>query len=184
MRVILASQSPRRKELLSRLIDDFDIMPADIDESGKDQYPPVEYVERMAEQKSAQIAKEYPDALVIGCDTVVIKDHKIFGKPASREEAFQMLKSLSNATHKVCTAVAIRRKDKLEQALTYADVTFYPLTDEEINSYLDMGEYADKAGAYGIQGKAGVFVKAIQGDYYCIVGFPVGKVHQMLKHFE
>lgn len=182
--IILASQSPRRKELLARLVADFSIMPADINEEVKNQYAPVDYVEAMAEQKAALIAASHPENLVIACDTIVVLDNQILGKPVSREDAFHMIQSMSGRSHEVYTAVVLRQENHLERALTSAEVTFYPLTEKEINEYLDCGEYADKAGAYGIQGAAGVFVEKVVGDFYSIVGFPIGRVHQMLKKFE
>lgn len=183
MQIILASQSPRRKELLGRLVNHFDIMPADIDEEVKDQYSPIDYVEAMAELKAALIAKTHTEALVIACDTIVVHHGRILGKPVSRGDAFQMIQSMSGTAHKVLTAVVIRRGNQIERALTTAEVSFYPLTEKEIENYLDHEEYSDKAGAYGIQGAAGVFVKEVVGDFYAIVGFPIGKVHQMLKKF-
>lgn len=184
MTVILASQSPRRQELLRWLIADFAVQPADINEEVKDQYAPTDYVMEMARQKAAVVADEQPEALVIASDTVVVLDDQILGKPKSREEAFSMLKNMSGGSHLVYTSVVIRQGDQRAEKLTSAKVTFYPLTDEEINRYLDSDDYKDKAGAYGIQNGAGVFVEQIDGDYYSIVGFPVGAVNQMLKEFK
>lgn len=184
MTVILASQSPRRQELLGWLMSDFLIQPADINEDVKEQYAPKEYVMEMARQKAAVVATDHPTALTIASDTIVVLEDQILGKPKSREEAFQMLKSMSGGSHLVYTSVVMRNKDKQVEKLTSAKVTFYPLTDEEINHYLDSDDYKDKAGAYGIQNGAGVFVKKIEGDYYSIVGFPVGAVNQMLKAFD
>lgn len=184
MTVVLASQSPRRKELLKWLIPDFMVQPADIDEEVKDQYAPKEYVMEMARQKSAVVAEKQPGALIIASDTVVVLADKILGKPKNRQEAFTMLKSMSGGSHLVYTSVVIRQQEKLEERLMSAKVTFYSLSDEEINHYLDSDDYKDKAGAYGIQNGAGVFVERIDGDYYSIVGFPVGAVNQMLKNFE
>ena len=180
MTVILASQSPRRQELLRWLITDFVVQPADIDEEVKDQYMPTDYVMEMARQKAAAIADEYPEDLVIASDTVVVLEEQILGKPKSREEAFGMLKSMSGGSHLVYTSVVICQEEQVAEKLTSAKVTFYPLTDAEINRYLD----SDKAGAYGIQNGAGVFVEKIEGDYYSIVGFRVGAVNQMLKDFD
>ncbi|MBO0409727.1 septum formation protein Maf [Enterococcus hulanensis] len=184
MTVILASQSPRRRELLSWLITDFSIQPADIDEEVKDQYAPKEYVMEMARQKAAVVAEEHPEALVIASDTVVVLGEEILGKPKSREEAFGMLKNMSGGSHLVYTSVVLKKEEQLSEELSSATVTFYDLTDDEINRYLDSDDYKDKAGAYGIQNGAGVFVKKIEGDYYSIVGFPVGVVNQMLKKFN
>ncbi|MFC4772511.1 Maf family protein [Enterococcus hermanniensis] len=184
MSVILASQSPRRKELLRWLIPDFSIQPADIDEEVKVQYTPKEYVMEMAQQKAAVIAKKHPEDLVIASDTTVVWHDQILGKPKSREEAFEMLRGMSGETHLVYTSVVLRKATQIEEQLTFAKVTFYPLSEEEINRYLDSGDYKDKAGAYGIQNGAGVFVEKIEGDYYSIVGFPIGTVNQMLKKFN
>lgn len=184
MTVILASQSPRRRELLSWLITDFSIQPADIDEEVKDQYTPKEYVMEMARQKAAVVADEHPEALVIASDTVVVLGEEILGKPKSREEAFGMLKNMSGGSHLVYTSVVLKKEEQLSEELSSATVIFYDLTDDEINRYLDSDDYKDKAGAYGIQNGAGVFVKKIEGDYYSIVGFPVGVVNQMLKKFN
>ncbi|SET43862.1 septum formation protein [Enterococcus malodoratus] len=184
MTVILASQSPRRQELLRWLITDFVVQPADIDEEVKDQYMPTDYVTEMARQKAAAIADEYPEDLVIASDTVVVLGEQILGKPKSREEAFGMLKSMSGGSHLVYTSVVICQEEQVAEKLTSAKVTFYPLTEAEINRYLDSDDYKDKAGAYGIQNGAGAFVEKIEGDYYSIVGFPVGAVNQMLKDFD
>lgn len=181
MTVILASQSPRRQELLHWLMDDFEIQPADINEDVKDQYAPKDYVMEMARQKAAVVAEEHSKALVIASDTVVVLDNQILGKPKDREEAFGMLKGMSGGSHLVYTSVVLRKEDRLIEELSSAIVTFYDLTDDEINRYLDSDDYKDKAGAYGIQNGAGVFVEKIEGDYYSIVGFPVGLVNQMLK---
>ena len=183
MAIILASQSPRRRELLGHLVTDFQVLPADIDETVLLDEGPTDYVMRMANTKGDKVAKSYPDDLIISSDTIVVWDKQILGKPRDRKEAFEMLRQLSGAAHLVYTGVVLQKGAKRSQALTQAEVSFYDLTDAEINRYLDSGEYADKAGAYGIQGQAGVFVKEIQGDYYSIVGFPVGAVNQMLKEF-
>lgn len=183
MAIILASQSPRRRELLGHLVTDFQVLSADIDETVLLDESPTDYVMRMANTKGDKVAKSYSDDLVISSDTIVVWDKQILGKPHDRKEAFEMLRQLSGAAHLVYTGVVLQKGAKRSQALSQAEVSFYDLTDAEINRYLDSGEYADKAGAYGIQGQAGVFVKEIQGDYYSIVGFPVGAVNQMLKEF-
>lgn len=183
MAVILASQSPRRKELLGRLVREFKVEPADIDETVHENDQPEEYVMRMAREKAKHVAHDHPEDLVIACDTIVVAKGEILGKPNDREDAFRMLKMMSGATHHVYTATVLRRGSKTSAALVPAKVLFFPLTDDEINDYLDTQEYRDKAGAYGIQGQAGLFVKKIDGDYYSIVGFPLGVINQMLKEF-
>lgn len=183
MEIILASQSPRRKELLGWLVDEFTILPADIDETVRASDAPVDYVQAMAANKAELVAKDHRNALVIASDTIVATEKTILGKPTSRGDAFNTLKALGGRTHFVYTAVVMRRGEQMEKALASAEVTFYPLSDEEINRYLDTGDYADKAGSYGIQSLAGSFVEKINGDYYSIVGFPIGVVQQMLKKF-
>lgn len=183
MAIILASQSPRRRELLGYLVTDFQVMPADIDETVLLAETPENYVMRMANTKGDKVAAGRQEDLVISSDTIVVCESQILGKPHDRKEAYEMLRQLSGGTHLVYTAVVLQQGEKRSQALTQAAVSFYDLTDAEINRYLDSGECTDKAGAYGIQGQASVFVKAIQGDYYSIVGFPVGAVNQMLKEF-
>ncbi|HIY58950.1 MAG TPA: septum formation protein Maf [Candidatus Tetragenococcus pullicola] len=184
MSVILASQSPRRKELLYQLIENFKIVPANIDETIGKTGDPKAYVSAMAENKAKEVAKKYPNDLVIGCDTIVYHQGKILGKPLSRKEAYQMLENMSGQTHTVYTAVAMRKEDKICSRLVSCSVTFFDLLEEEIQRYLDKKEYADKAGAYGIQGAASVFVKKVCGDYYSVVGFPIGVVAQMMKEFS
>lgn len=182
MKVVLASQSPRRKELLGRLIPEFDIHPADIDETPLAAEDPKTYVQRMAAEKAAAVKKHYEaDVLVVASDTTVVFGQEILGKPENKKEAKDMLQKLSGTTHEVYTAVVLMKDSYEEALLTQAFVTFYPLTDADIENYLATGDYADKAGAYGIQSFAGAFVKEIKGDYYSIVGFPMGAVYQALK---
>ncbi len=184
MDVILASQSPRRKELLAWLVPAFEVRPADIDETPKENEDPLEYVARMAEEKAAVIAASHPDQLVIASDTTVAIGQTILGKPADAQEAEEMLQLLSGKEHLVYTSVVLQKGKHMEKVLSQAAVTFYPLSNDDISQYLSTGDYQDKAGAYGIQGPAGIFVKKIEGDYYSIVGFPVGAVNQVLKHFN
>ncbi|OTN88574.1 septum formation protein Maf [Enterococcus sp. 7E2_DIV0204] len=184
MAVILASQSPRRHELLSRIISDFEVVPADIDEDVKSYFTPMDYVLTMAAQKAAHIAKQYPNDLVIGSDTIVTIDNEILGKPTSREDGFRMLRQLSGRTHKVYTSVVLMKDDQESSATVPATVEFYDLTDEEINRYLDTKEYEDKAGAYGIQEQGALLVKSIQGDYYSIMGLPIATLYRMLPSFD
>lgn len=173
MQYILASQSPRRKELLARVIADFQAVPADIDETPYPSEQPVDYVQRMATQKAETILKAYPEAVVIGSDTSVICQNQILGKPQDENDARFMLKMLSGQTHEVYTAVSIQSKDKVANFISKAAVTFYPMTEEEITQYLLEDEYKDKAGAYAIQGLASKYIQSIEGDYYAIVGLPV-----------
>lgn len=179
--MILASASPRRKELLSFVINHFTINPADIDETVNVDETPKEYVSRMAREKAKEIVKLYPNETVIGCDTTVVLDNEIMGKPIDQKDAYNMLEKLSGTTHKVMTAVCVITPEETYEHVEVVDVLFYDLDDEEITSYIKTGEPMDKAGAYGIQGKASVFVKEIKGDYFSIVGLPVGYLNQLFK---
>lgn len=181
MKIVLASQSPRRKELLGRLVPAFSIQPADIDETPKPNEDPLAYVQRMAAEKAAAVQKESEETLVIASDTTVVLGNEILGKPEDDDEAKRMLRKFSGTTHDVYTAVVITDGTQEERILSQAAVTFYELTDEEIERYLATGDHRDKAGAYGIQSYAGAFVESISGDYYSIVGFPIGAVNQVLK---
>ncbi len=181
MAIILASSSPRRKELLRKAVRSFNVMPADIDESVNKNESPKHYVARMAKEKAMVIASKYPEDIIIGCDTSVIMGNSIMGKPQNDTEARFMLKRLSNLTHQVLTSVYIKTPERVYRKTEVVSVTFYPLSEEDISEYLKTGEHLDKAGAYGIQGQGALFVKEIKGDYYSIVGFPIGFVHQVLK---
>jgi len=183
MKIILASQSPRRKELLHLIVEDFLIIPADIDEAVNEKEEPKAYVSRMAQEKADAVSQQYPTDLVIASDTTVVCKGEIMGKPESRQEAKEMLEKMSKDIHNVYTAVMIKKGDKVVTHLASAEVRFFELTEEEIDNYLDKEEYADKAGGYGIQGAAAIFVKEVKGDYYSIVGFPVGVVNQLLKEY-
>lgn len=176
MKVILASASPRREELLKRLYDHFLIDPADIDESLPDDIGPEFAPVFLAAGKAEHIHEKYPNDLVIAADTVVISQGKILGKPSSAADAFQMLRSLSGTTHKVITGCCIQINDRSACFSEESLVTFYPLTDEEITGYINSGEFEGKAGAYAIQGKGGLFVEKIDGDFYNIVGLPIARL--------
>ena len=181
MTVILASSSPRRKELLQKSVTDFLIKPADIDETVNFGEIPLDYVERMAKGKAAVIVADYPNDVVIGCDTTVVLGDLIMGKPATDDDARNMLHQLSGTCHQVLTSVYIATPKEIFQKTERVDVYFYDLESEDIENYLATGEHRDKAGSYGIQGQGALFVKEIKGDYYSIVGFPIGYVHQVLK---
>jgi septum formation protein len=182
--IVLASASPRRKELLSLLELPFIVEASHVDESYDANNTPAEIVMYLSQIKAQPLFDKYQDKTVIGSDTIVVHDQKILGKPKDDHDAFSMLKTLSGKTHQVLTGVTIQSKDKRETFYSEAQVTFYQLTDQEINDYITSKEPFDKAGAYGIQGKAAKFVKAIQGDYYTIVGLPVGELYQRLKLFR
>lgn len=180
---IVASASPRRKEILSMGGFDFRIIPSDCDETITEKLSPEETVKVLAERKALSVLKENETSVVLGCDTVVALGDEILGKPADREEAFNMIKALSGKTHRVCTGVCIADKNKTETYVSVAEVEFYEFGDETVKSYVDTGECDDKAGAYGIQGLGGTLVKSIKGDYYAIVGLPYAETVRVLSEF-
>ncbi len=177
--LILASASPRRKELLALAGLEFEIKPSDADETVPEGLTPRETVEYLSNIK-AQALKNGIDT-VIGSDTVVSIDAEILGKPTSKENAKEILKKLSGRTHSVFTGVTIIQKNTVETFSVETKVEFYKLSDEEIDNYLEFDEYKDKAGAYGIQGKGALFVKGIIGDYSNVVGLPIGEVVRRLN---
>ena len=180
---ILASQSPRRKEILEMLGVDFTIVPAK-NEAEIPSNMPIKYgVTQVAYLKAREVFHLFPDSTALGADTVVVIDNEILGKPKDREEAFSMLKKLSGNTHQVITGVALIKKGKTVMFSEQAKVTFASLTDEEINDYIETGECFDKAGSYAVQGKSAKFIKKIDGDYYSVVGLPCQKLYQVLKNF-
>lgn len=181
MSVILASASPRRKELLSFIYDDFTVCVSDVKEETEEGLTPEQTVRELAALKGAAVFKDRSDDIIISADTVVVLDQKILGKPHSREEAFSMLSSLSGKTHTVYTGVAVFSKNAEYSFSDKTEVTFYPLSEAEINDYIDSGEPFDKAGGYGIQGKGCVMVKSICGDYYNVMGLPVALLYRKLK---
>lgn len=186
MKLILASQSPRRKELLSHIVTEFDISPADIDETPIVDESPTEYVQRMALEKARKVAQSYMldginDAVVIGSDTTVIKDNQILGKPEDLEQAVDILSLLSNTTHQVLTSFAVVSNDIERVETVVTDVQFVALSRDDIEAYWHTGEPQDKAGAYGIQGIGGKFVQSVNGSVSSVVGLPLAELNQVLK---
>lgn len=180
---ILASASPRRKEILSNAGFTFQIIPSDADENTEETLSPEETVKELAKRKAQYISQKYPDAVIFGCDTVVAVDGKILGKPENDSDAFGMLKMLSGKTHKVSTGVCVMNAEKCICFSDTTEVTFYDLSDETIKSYIATGECSDKAGAYGIQGYGSVLVKEIKGDYFSVMGLPGAKAARALAEF-
>ena len=170
--IILASASPRRQELLKLIFDDFDIIPADVDESISENIAVDLRPERIAEKKAVHISSQYPDSLVIGCDTAVIVDDTMLGKPNDEQDARDMLSLLSGRTHKVITGNCLVVNGKTKSFSVTTEVEFYKLNEDEIDKYIATDDWRDKAGAYGIQGKAGLFVKQIKGDLIMLSDFP------------
>lgn len=182
--LILASASPRRRDLLAQLGLDFHIVPATVDETPLPQEAPIDFVRRMAVTKAKQVAADCPHACVIGADTVVTLDHHIFGKPGDQEDALAMLTSLQGQTHTVITGFALiadNRELKTVDAVT-TSVTFGTFSETVLRAYVHTGEPMDKAGAYGIQGVGGFLVHEISGSYSNVVGLPLhAVVHTLLK---
>lgn len=184
MALILASGSPRRRELMHLITDDFTVKTTDADETLPADIDPAKAAEFLAVQKAKAAAELYPEDTVIGCDTTVIHDGRILGKPADRADAEKMLKALSGCTHQVITGAAIISGGRVFSFSETTQVEFYPLTDSEIQSYLDTDEPYDKAGSYGIQGKGSLFIKGIKGDYFNVVGLPVALLYRKLKEIK
>lgn len=183
--LVLASQSPRRRELLSRVGIKFRAVPSTVEERIT-KTAPDEVVRELSLQKAEDVAAGEPAGVwVLGADTVVALDGKIMGKPSDAEEAKAMLRQLSGRSHSVYTGVTLyRRMDGKTTAETFSEetkVAFYPMTEEEIDRYVDSGDPMDKAGAYGIQGPAAAFIRCIEGDYNNVVGLPVAAVYQRWK---
>lgn len=183
MKLILASKSPRRKQLLSLLDIPFDVAPADIEETINEDKPLREEIEKLSFLKANAVFKDNKDAIVIGSDTIVTLDNKVLGKPKDKEDAKRMLRLLQDNKHVVITAVTIISSKMSETFSVVSDVYFYPLSDEEIDMYLESDEAYDKAGAYAIQGLGSKYIKKIDGDYYAIMGFPIGEVYHRLKKY-
>jgi septum formation protein len=180
-RLILASRSPRRAELLSRLGLEFDIHPAEIDEGYLGHEMPADHAERLAREKAIAVARNHPEALVIGSDTIVIIDDDVLGKPRDEAEAVTMLRRLANREHSVYTAVAVVHRTRVESAVESVRVRFRPLDLRECEEYVATGEPMDKAGAYGIQGFGSALVQSIQGDYFAVMGLPVVRTLELLR---
>ena len=182
-RIILASKSPRRKELMELLRVPFDIIVSDIEENIDFDNDLVKEIEKLSYQKAEAVFRDHDDALVIGADTIVKIGNDVLGKPHSIEEAKKMLRELSDNTHEVVTGVTIMCGNDVETFSKVASVTFYPLTDEEIDEYIKTNEPLDKAGSYAIQGDGAKFIKEIDGDFYTIVGLPVAELYHRLKKY-
>lgn len=185
-RIILASASPRRRELLQQIGLEFEVIPSRAKEIITKELPS-EVVEELAWQKAEDVADGIDEGIVIGSDTIVWKDGRIMGKPKDREHARRMLRELQGSTHSVFTGVAVLVKDgedvKRHVFSRETKVHVCPMTDQETEKYLDTGEPMDKAGAYGIQGAFAAWVESIEGDYNTVVGLPVSALYQVLKQY-
>jgi septum formation protein len=185
VKIILASASIRRAELLKKITNNFEIMVSDFEESDISFSGNCgDYVMTLAKGKAMDICSSVKKpAVIIGCDTIVYLKGKVLGKPKDCTEAFQMLSDLSGNTHEVYTGIALINTETQEISTEYVctEVKFSKLSEEEIKSYIETGESFDKAGAYGIQGAASLFVEELKGCYYSVVGLPVNKLYFMLR---
>ena len=182
MELILASQSPRRKELLGLFHIPFSVSVADIDETMDPGKAPFDEVARVSRLKALAVKRD-PEDVVIAADTIVVCAGKVLGKPHSAEEAKQMLALLSGRDHQVMTGLTVAKGDQVCTCTEVTDIHFRPLTDKEIDAYVQSGEPMDKAGSYGIQGRGCVLVEGIRGDYYNVMGLPVCRLALMLRKF-
>ena len=181
--LILASGSPRRKELLSLYRTDFTVCVSDFDESAVTADTPAQLVEKLARGKCLAVAAQHPGAVVLGCDTVVDVRGEVFGKPRDAEDARRMLRALSGTTHEVHTGVCVSDGVHTESFVDSCKVTFFPIAEEEIERYVATAEPYDKAGAYAIQGRAALWLDRLEGDYYTIMGLPVSRTARLLERF-
>lgn len=182
--IILASQSPRRKELLEEVGLRFRVEPAQIEEHLDESLPITQAIEQLAKEKAMPIARRHPQCIVIGADTLVAVDGRVLGKPADEADAARMLRMLSGRRHQVIGGVALLCGNEEVLFHCVSEVRFFPLREEEIAAYIRSGEPMDKAGAYGIQGLGRLFVESICGDYFNIVGLPVSRLMRALDQFS
>lgn len=184
-KIILASASPRRESLLKQIGINFQVIPSNVDEDDFDHSDPATHAQILALKKAQDVAARIKNGIVIGADTQVIADGEVLGKPLDEADAVRMLSKLQGKTHKVVTGVAlIDAETGIEETwVETTEVTFREVSKEEIFDYVKTGEYNGKAGAYGIQGMAGAFVKRIEGCYFNVVGLPLAKLSQKLKNF-
>jgi septum formation protein len=180
-RVVLASQSPRRRELLTLVGIAHEVVPADLDESVLPGELPDEHCERLARTKAEVVATRFPGAVTIGSDTIVVIDGAILGKPTDEADARRMLARLSGRTHEVHTAVAVALGNEVRSGVERVRVTFRTLDARQIAAYVATGEPMDKAGAYGIQGYGATIVERVDGDYFAVMGLPLGRLVGLLR---
>ena len=187
MEIILASASPRRKEILQNTKLKFEVQKSEIEEAVFEEESPESMVVRLAYEKAFDVAQKNREKLVIGADTIVVLGDEVLGKPKDEEEAFDMIQKLSNKTHRVITGISLinLKKGIVVNDYQVSYVTFKDLSEDSIKDYINTNESLDKAGGYGIQGYGALLVEAIQGDYFNIVGLPISKLSDLLKdHFD
>lgn len=183
MEIILASASPRRRELFKYIASDFKAVSLDIDETIPADIAPDKASEYLAVLKARAAAEKFSDDLIIGCDTTVICDGNILGKPHDKQQCIECISMLSGKTHKVITGCAIIKGTKEVSFSESTDVTFRELSDKDINDYADTDEPYDKAGGYGIQGQGSELIRSINGDFFNVVGLPVARLFNEMKNF-
>lgn len=181
VRVVLASASPRRRQLLNLIGITHEVRPSNIDETMRPREAPRRHAERLAREKATAIASRDPDLVTIGADTVVVINRKVLGKPRDEAEAIHMLSQLSGRLHTVITAVAVARGRKLRSSIEEVSVKFRRLREDEIQAYVATGEPMDKAGAYGIQGYGATIVERIEGDYFAVMGLPLVRLTTLMR---
>lgn len=182
-KIILASASPRRKELIKMITDEVIINPCDCDETVSDNLKGREIAEYLSKIKGEAVKNEFKENIIVSADTIVCLNDEALGKPKDYDDAFNMLKKLTGNTHSVFTGVTIIKGEKMHTFSQETKVTFYELSDEEIDEYISSGDVYDKAGSYGIQGKGGLLVEKIEGDYFNVVGLPVARLKRELEKF-
>jgi septum formation protein len=180
-RIVLASASPRREALLAQIGIDCEVMPSQIGEEAFENEAPLDYVRRMAEEKARSVAGIVPERIVLGADTDVVMQSRILGKPRDRDDFMEMFRLLSASTHQVITAVSLVHGEQSRLKTSISDVTFREVSEAEMLAYWETGEPCDKAGGYGIQGLAAMFVRAISGSYSGIMGLPLYETSELLR---
>ena len=183
MAILLASASPRRRELMRLITPDFCVVPSRLDESGIHADAPAALAEALARAKCAEVAAAHPQDIVIGCDTVVDCGGEVFGKPHDTADAVRMLRALSGRTHAVHTGVCIMGGGRTGSFADTCRVRFFDIPEAELQAYAATSEPYDKAGAYAVQGRAALWLDALEGDYYTVMGFPVSRAARLLRQF-
>lgn len=184
-RIILASASPRRHQLFKLLFENFEVIESKINEDLVTDIEPLLLVQKLACLKAQEVAAQIPDGIIVGADSIVVIENKILGKPTNPTQAREMLASLSGKSHEVYTGIAVIEKPSNQMQMTgiMTTVTFRTIENREIERYIEIGNPYDKAGAYGIQNEAAIFIEKISGCYYNVMGFPVNAVYQVIKPF-
>lgn len=181
VKVVLASGSPRRRQLLELIGIEHEVSPSNIDETMRPRETPRRHAERLAREKASAVASREPERITVAADTIVVINRKVLGKPRDEDDARRMLSMLSGREHTVITAVAVARGRKLRSAVEEVKVKFRRLRDDEIDAYIATGEPMDKAGAYGIQGFGATIVECVNGDYFAVMGLPLARLVTLLR---